>query len=107
MADNEALLRELDGASKRLQDLAAVGAPHGSRCNAEQRYTLAYAACVRAGLKPRLRAKRRNVSPTSQHGGHNNNRSTMGKHIAHPHVFAFQRNNYRCEPKWNPAEKVT
>lgn len=38
-------------------------------------------------------------------GGHNNSGSSMGKHVAHPLVPNFKRNNYRCEAKWNPAER--
>jgi hypothetical protein len=30
-----------------------------------------------------------------------NHSSSAGKHTAHPDVFAYRRNGYRCEPKWN------
>lgn len=37
----------------------------------------------------------------SQHVS-DNNRASFGKHTPHPDVFAFRRNGYRCEARWNP-----
>lgn len=48
--------------------------------------------------------RRRGVGHKRQKGGHDNNRSSMGKHTPHPNVHGFRRNNYRCEPRWNPRE---
>ena len=39
-----------------------------------------------------------------QKGGGNNQGTSMGKHVPHPHVPGFKRNGYRCEPRWNPKE---
>lgn len=57
-------------------------------------------------MEIRLKWKyRRPGNGHQQHkGGSNNNAPSMGKHTPHPNVFAFKRNNYRCEPKWNPKE---
>lgn len=56
-------------------------------------------------IRLKLKYRRNGAGHKQQRGGHNNSGSTMGKHMPHPHVFAFIRNNYRCEPKWNPAER--
>lgn len=41
-----------------------------------------------------------------QHGSHGGNHGTSaGKHLPHPDVFAYRRNGYRCEPKWNQQLK--
>jgi hypothetical protein len=29
----------------------------------------------------------------------------MGKHVAHPNVPGFRKKGYKCEAKWNPAER--
>lgn len=53
----------------------------------------------------KLKYRRPGAGHKQQKGGHNNSGSSMGKHVAHPRVFAFIRNGYRCEAKWNPAER--
>lgn len=53
--ENEDLLRDLEIASKDIKKQTGGKSGEG----AEKRYGLAYAACVKAGLKPPLRSKYR------------------------------------------------
>lgn len=53
------LQRAFNLASERLQKLAARNAPFGTRQSAEQQYSQAYQALVRAGLAPQIRGKYR------------------------------------------------
>lgn len=53
--DNEDLLRDLESASKEIKRQTGGKAGEGS----EKKYGIAYAACVKAGLKPPLRRKYR------------------------------------------------
>lgn len=53
--EKEQLLRNLNSALNDLKKITGGKAAEG----AEKRYGLAYAACVRAGLKPKLRKKYR------------------------------------------------
>ena len=52
----------------------------------------------------RLKYRRLGRGHKQQKGGHNNQGTSLGKHVAHPLVFAFKRNGYKCEPKWNPKD---
>jgi hypothetical protein len=98
--------RDLDKALAKLQSLAAVGSPHNSRVNAEQRYGLAYQMLVRAGLRPQIRGKHRTGKLyQSQGGGHNNGGTSFGKHMPHPAVPGFRKHGYKCEASWNRPEK--
>ena len=52
-----------------------------------------------------LKLKHRARKPGARRGKGNYNGNSgvsAGKHTAHPDVFAYRRNGYRCEPKWTP-----
>ncbi len=96
-----------EDATTRLHKLAGVGAPFSARSGVEARYGEAYQALVRAGTHAQLALKYRRT-PTGKRmaGGHNNGGSSLGKHMPHPDVHGFRVHGYKCEPRWNPAEKM-
>jgi hypothetical protein len=56
-----------------------------------------------SGLK--LKHRMRKTCARGRGGNYNGNSGTSnGKHVPHPDVFAFRRNGYRCEAKWNPKQ---
>ncbi len=60
MKTTETLEARLRQAHDRLQRLAGYNGPYGARTSAEQQYSEAYQALVRAGARPQLRKKYRN-----------------------------------------------
>ena len=56
-------------------------------------------------MEIRLKLKYRCRKPGGRKGRGNvsgNSGSSEGKHTPHPDVFAYKRNGYKCEPRWNP-----
>lgn len=53
-----------------------------------------------------LKLKYRTAGKAARQGRGNvggNSGTSAGKHMPHPDVFAYRRNGYKCEAKWNPA----